>query len=232
MKHVFAAAAAFALCLPFTTASGAASCAEAPISAGYGADGPYSVTTMQLANPGDARDEMTIYLPKGAVFPRPVVFFAHGFGPGRSSTHADLIHHMTSKGNIVVFSTYPTRGASIAQRYESLWQGFAAAADGLGAKADLSRVAFIGHSFLSLALGRPEESRSRRSLCHYSARSSAITPPIRPGPSIYSTRAGIRRPSLTTMAVSQRYSATASSALSSSTRKIAASMRSNPLPPA
>jgi hypothetical protein len=54
---------------------------------------------------------------------------------------------MVSKGDIVVFSTYPMRGVTIDQRYDSLWQGFEAAAAQSGARMDLSRVAFIGHSF-------------------------------------------------------------------------------------
>lgn len=147
MKYLLTLAAAFAIYASCANAADEARCAAQPISAGYGADGAYAIETQKLANPGDANDEMTIYFPKGAKAPRPVVFFAHGFGPGLTATYADVIQHMVSKGYIVVFSTYPMRGVTIDQRYDSLWQGFAAAAAQFGARMDLSRIAFVGHSF-------------------------------------------------------------------------------------
>lgn len=147
MKRLLALAAAFAISASCAKAADQPPCPAQPIAAGYGADGAYGVETAQLANPGDAGDEMTIFFPKGVKTPRPVVFFAHGFGPGRTDTYADLIQHMVSRGYVVVFSTYPMRGVTIDQRYDSLWQGFAAAAEQFGARMDLSRVAFVGHSF-------------------------------------------------------------------------------------
>jgi len=147
MRRILALAAAFAIQGSSAAAADDAACAARPITAGYGADGAYGVETEQLANPGDASDRMTIYFPKGVKGPRPVVFFAHGFGPGLAATYADIIRHMVSKGYVVVFSTYPMRGVTIDQRYDSLWQGFAAAAAQFAARMDLSRVAFVGHSF-------------------------------------------------------------------------------------
>jgi acetyl esterase/lipase len=147
MKPLIAALALFALSVSSVEAAETAQCAARPITSGYGADGPYKIETRALANPGDANDRMTIYSPQGAPGPRPVIFFGHGFGPGRTETYADIIRHMVSKGYIVVFSTYPMRGVTIDQRYDSLWQGFEAAAAQSGAQMDLSRVAFVGHSF-------------------------------------------------------------------------------------
>ncbi|MBX3483472.1 hypothetical protein [Phenylobacterium sp.] len=147
MKPLLTLAAALAMYASCANAADGAGCAAQPIAAGYGADGAYGVETEQLANPGDAGDEMTIYFPKGATAPSPVVFFAHGFGLGLASTYADVIRHMVSTGHIVVFSTYPMRGVTVDQRYDSLWQGFAAAAARFGGRMDLSRVAFVGHSF-------------------------------------------------------------------------------------
>lgn len=147
MRHLLALASALAITAPAASAADVPQCAAQPIAVGYGADGPYAIETEQLANPGDASDQMTLYFPKGAKGPRPVVFFAHGFGPGLTATYADFIQHMVSKGSIVVFSTYPMRGVTIDQRYDSLWQGFAAAAAQFGPRMDLSRVAFVGHSF-------------------------------------------------------------------------------------
>lgn len=147
MKRLIAAFALLALGMVTVTAADAADCTARPITSGYGADGPYKIETKTLANPGDASDEMTVYFPKGAQGPRPVIFFAHGFGPGRTETYADILQHMVSKGYIVVFSTYPMRGVTVDQRYDSLWQGFEAAAAQFSAQMDLSRIAFIGHSF-------------------------------------------------------------------------------------
>lgn len=147
MKQLIAAFALFAFGISNAQAAEAAKCAAQPITSGYGADGPYKIETKTLANPGDPGDEMTIYLPQGAEGPRPVIFFAHGFGPGRTETYADIIRHMVSKGYIVVFSTYRMRGVTIDQRYDALWQGFETAAAQFAAQMDLSRVAFIGHSF-------------------------------------------------------------------------------------
>jgi acetyl esterase/lipase len=147
MKPFIAALALLALSASGAQAAEAASCAAPAITSGYGADGPYKIETKALANPGDGQDQMTIYLPQGAPGPRPVVFFGHGFGPGRTETYADIIRHMVSKGDIVVFSTYPMRGVTVDQRYDSLWQGFEAAAAQFSGQMDLSRVAFVGHSF-------------------------------------------------------------------------------------
>src|SRR5581483_152232 len=110
MRQLLALAAAFAIWAPAAHAAGDAPCAAQPIAKGYGADGAYGIETQKLANPGDAQDEMTVYFPKGAPGRRPVVFFAHGFGPGLTSTYADIIQHMVSQGEVVVFSTYPMRG--------------------------------------------------------------------------------------------------------------------------
>jgi pimeloyl-ACP methyl ester carboxylesterase len=147
MKRLSVLLAAFAIQASCASAAEAPACAAQPITAGYGAEGPYGVESEQLANPGDAADPMTVYFPKGVKGPSPVVFFAHGFGPGLATTYADLIRHMVSRGYVVVFSTYPMRGVTIDQRYDSLWQGFAAAAAQLGPRLDLGRVAFVGHSF-------------------------------------------------------------------------------------
>ncbi|HEX3888762.1 MAG TPA: alpha/beta hydrolase [Phenylobacterium sp.] len=147
MKWLIAAISLLALSASSAQAAQPAACAAHPITSGYGADGPYTLETKTLANPGDASDQMTLYLPQGAPGPRPVIFFGHGFGPGRTETYADIIRHMVSKGYIVVFSTYPMRGVTIDQRYDSLWRGFEAAAATFSAQMDLSRVAFVGHSF-------------------------------------------------------------------------------------
>jgi pimeloyl-ACP methyl ester carboxylesterase len=124
-----------------------AACEARPIKSGYGSSGPYAIDARTIVNPGDRADNMTVYLPMGASGARPVVFFAHGFGPGRPETYIDFIRHMVSVGDVVVFSSYQLRDATIDQRYDALWQGFRAAVAAFGPRMDTTRVAFVGHSF-------------------------------------------------------------------------------------
>jgi len=117
------------------------------LASGYGADGPYAMDQQSVDNPAYGRKPVEVFLPRGAAGKQPVVFFSHGFGPGEWQTYADLIRHMVSRGYIVVFSSYPELRASNEERYAALWAGFEAAAAVDGARMDLSRVGFAGHSF-------------------------------------------------------------------------------------
>ena len=116
------------------------------IASGYGADGPYKLDIESLDNPA-FRKPVQVFFPAGATGKRPVIFFSHGYGPGDWDSYKDLITHMVSVGDVVVFSGYPMIRATDDERYEDLWQGFKAAADKYAERMDLSRVAFVGHSF-------------------------------------------------------------------------------------
>lgn len=117
------------------------------ITSGYGADGPYAMDQASIPNPVFRRQPVTVFFPRGAAGKRPVVFFSHGFGPGVWQAYQDLIRHVVSRGYTVVFSSYPVVGASIDGRYDDLWGGFQAAASKFADRLDLTRVAFVGHSF-------------------------------------------------------------------------------------
>jgi Chlorophyllase len=117
------------------------------IASGYGVDGPYTPDIQAIKNPGFSRKPVQVFFPVGANGKRPVIFFSHGFGPGKWDTYADLIKHMVSRGYIVVFSSYAEAFTSIDDRYSSLWQGFQAAAEQFPDRMDLTRVGFVGHSF-------------------------------------------------------------------------------------
>jgi acetyl esterase/lipase len=117
------------------------------ITAGYGADGPYAMDEASATNPAFRREPVRIFLPRGAEAKRPVVFFSHGFGPGAWETYGDLIRHIVSRGYAVIFSTYPVARATLDGRYDDLWTGFVAAARREADRLDLTRVAFVGHSF-------------------------------------------------------------------------------------
>ncbi|HEX6549610.1 MAG TPA: hypothetical protein VF117_02975 [Gammaproteobacteria bacterium] len=118
-----------------------------PITSGYGADGQYQLSSSTIPNPSLHRKPVQVFFPQGATGKLPVIFFSHGFGPGKWESYADLIRHMVSRGYIVVFSSYAQAFTSIDGRYSSLWQGFQAAAEKYADRMDLSRVGFVGHSF-------------------------------------------------------------------------------------
>lgn len=132
-----------------SAAAAAEACANVlpPLQDTYGADGPHALQQASVANPAFPRREVQVFLPQGLVGKAPVIFLAHGYGPGRWSFYGDLIRHWSSRGYAVVFSSYPLLLASHAQRYDSLWQGDLAAARQFAERLDLSRVGFVGHSY-------------------------------------------------------------------------------------
>jgi hypothetical protein len=117
------------------------------ITTGYGADGPYQMQIESIGNPGLRRKPVQVFFPEGAPGKRPVIFFSHGFGPGKWEFYSGLIRHMVSRGYIVVYSTYAEAFTSMDGRYDTLWRGFQAAANAFGDRMDLGRVGFVGHSF-------------------------------------------------------------------------------------
>jgi hypothetical protein len=112
-----------------------------------GADGPYRMRMVPVPDPGYPGQDLLLFQPVGAGGRRPVIFFAHGFGPNRWQTYVDLISHLVSLGYVLVYAPYPTDGTDNIGRYTSLWAGFVAGAQAAGADIDLTRVGFLGHSF-------------------------------------------------------------------------------------
>jgi len=117
-----------------------------PSGPNWGADGPYQMTSTSYADQASPGQQVQLFLPEGAPGQRPVIFFAHGFGPGVWQAYSDLITHLVSVGYAVVYAPYQTSGVTTPQRYDELWGGFLAAAQ-QNASLDLTRVGFIGHSF-------------------------------------------------------------------------------------
>jgi len=114
---------------------------------GYGADGPYAMETATLKNDLWKNTPVTVFFPKG-VKTAPVIFFSHAYGATDwQIAYAQFMPHMVSRGYIVVYSPYPTFGPSVDDRYNIMWHGFALAVAQYGARMDLSRVGFTGHSF-------------------------------------------------------------------------------------
>jgi hypothetical protein len=101
-----------------------------------------------ISNPLWKRKQVAVFFPKGASGQRPVIFFSHGFGANDwKDYYTQLIRHMVSRGNIVVYAPYKTIGASFEERYAILWKGFELAAKRFGDQMNLTRVGFVGHSF-------------------------------------------------------------------------------------
>lgn len=116
----------------------------API-AGYGADGGYAIEKTTFRHP-TYRQDVVVYFPKGIKSKVPVVFFTHGYGPNIEAAYDRMIKHVVSRGSILVFGVYPMRG-KMEDRYDITWRGFERAAKLYANRMDLTRVAFIGHSF-------------------------------------------------------------------------------------
>lgn len=116
------------------------------ITQGYGAPGPYQVEKQSLDLDG-SRADVEVYLPTGVAGKVPVIFFSHAYGPNMSSAYTQLINHVVSRGAIFVYAPYPMLRASNAERYDTLWRGFQTAVQRYGARMDLGRVGFVGHSF-------------------------------------------------------------------------------------
>jgi pimeloyl-ACP methyl ester carboxylesterase len=122
--------------------------AYAPVVSGYGAKGPYGMKRLELENPLWRDEPISVFVPEGAEGPRPTLFFSHAYGATSwARGYAELMPHLASRGYLVVYVPYPTMGASIDERYDTLWQGFLAAVERHGSSMDLSRVGFVGHSF-------------------------------------------------------------------------------------
>lgn len=127
------------------------SCVGLPTEFGaYGAITQYD--RYQFANPawvGPSPTAVQVFAPVGGAATRPVLFYSHAFGGSDWTRVRSLIEFLVSNDYAVVFAPYATVGATVCQRYDTLWGGHSMAVDRLGARVgmDTTRVGFIGHSF-------------------------------------------------------------------------------------
>jgi hypothetical protein len=131
---------------------------------GPGANGPCTQTRMSAPNPAVANNYITVYSPGGsAATPtvggtcgdarRPVVAVVHGLGAGTdaqllggdSLLYAELITHLVSVGNVVIFATYNTDTNDFVGSYRAEDAAIAAAAT-MTPRGDFSRFGIVGHS--------------------------------------------------------------------------------------
>ncbi len=114
----------------------------------YGATGPYAVVRETLPSPAWPEQVVTVFRPVNAAGRRPVWFFAHGFGGTEPDYYRELIEHLASHGDVVIFSPYPiARPAEAPALYDIMWKGFVAAADRYADEIDLTRLGIAGHSY-------------------------------------------------------------------------------------
>jgi hypothetical protein len=131
---------------------------------GLGANGPCTKSSVTRPNPAASGQYIVVYSPGGsAASPavggtcadalRPVVVVVHGLGAGldvqtfggESILYADLITHLVSLGNVVVFATYNTDGNDVIGSYRNEDAALATAAT-MAPRGDFSRLGIVGHS--------------------------------------------------------------------------------------
>jgi pimeloyl-ACP methyl ester carboxylesterase len=114
---------------------------------GYGADGTHTAAKVSFASPLYAGKKVDIFYPQDMTGPRPTIFYSHPYGGEESEYNIGLFEFIAKKGYTVVFAPYPTFGASIDERYSTLWESFSEAVSKYPAIIDTTQVGFMGHSF-------------------------------------------------------------------------------------
>lgn len=131
---------------------------------GLGANGPCTSTRVSAPNPTVANNFVSVYSPGGTgATPlvggacndarRPVVAVVHGLGAGtdaqllggESFLYADLITHLVSVGNVVVFATYDTNTNDFVGSYRAQDNALVHAAT-MAPRGDFTRFGIVGHS--------------------------------------------------------------------------------------
>lgn len=113
----------------------------------FGAPGEFDVVVETFPSPSWAGRVVTVLHPPGDPEPRPVWFFAHGFGGHDPVYYEELLRHLASHGFVVVFVPYPAQLLQVAQNYDTLFEGFVEAEQRYREWIDPSRVGFAGHSY-------------------------------------------------------------------------------------
>ncbi len=114
---------------------------------GYGSDGSNNVAKIVFPSPLYKGKNVEIFYPEEVTSPKPVIFYSHPFGGEESSYNIGLYEFFAKKGYVTVFAPYPTLGASVDERYNTLWESFSKAVADHKDIIDTTKVAFVGHSF-------------------------------------------------------------------------------------
>jgi len=132
----------------------AADCARAvpPIQRGFGAPGSHAPERTSFDAPDWPGQRVSVFLPRGAAGPHPVVLLAHANGVEDPVHYRALIEHVVSRGHAVVFPAYMIDGDDLAKRYDVIEAGLVEALRRHEGRLDGSRIGFVGHSFGAGAL--------------------------------------------------------------------------------
>src|SRR5262245_2987923 len=107
--------------------------------------GTYS---MQTATYGTAGTQYWIYTPQPTPASAPVIVFMHGFGAAQPAPYLDWITHIVKRGNIVIYPRYQENAQENPKNYTSnAITAIKSALGIIGGSADLSRFAYVGHSY-------------------------------------------------------------------------------------
>jgi hypothetical protein len=131
---------------------------------GLGANGPCTQTRVSAANPAASGQFVSVYSPGGAAASpvvggtcgdadRPVVVVVHGLGAGTdaqifggdSLLYAEVIRHLVSIGNVVIFATYNTDPNDFVGSYRDQDAAIAFAST-MAPRGDFDRLGIVGHS--------------------------------------------------------------------------------------
>jgi hypothetical protein len=120
-----------------------------PIDSGFGAKGQWETSMDSIVHPKWEDHRIYLFSPKKMPAPAPVILFCHGIGAENPLVYMQLIRHMVSWGNAVMYSPYPRVDALAdpEDAYKTLWSGFEAGMKAWSKKIDRERIGILGHSF-------------------------------------------------------------------------------------
>lgn len=107
----------------------------------------YAVANSQWTGAGTLPSQ--VFVPVGGAATHPVLFYSHAFGGTDWTRVRSLLEMLVSNDYVVVFTPYPTSGATVCERYDILWRGHTGSVDAIASRVslDTARMGFIGHSF-------------------------------------------------------------------------------------
>lgn len=112
-----------------------------------GAD--YAIATADVSKEavGEGAQQVFIFAPGKDAAPRPVVVLLHAYGAYNPKIYGAWIDHLARKGSIVVFPRYQLDARTPrAETPAAAAAGVKLAFERLGARADQTRVAYVGHA--------------------------------------------------------------------------------------
>ncbi len=110
---------------------------------GYAAFDPSTVKVEKLSNPYFPGTSIDIYIPSDISSPRPVLFFAPGWGDTKSTSYEMLLRFVAAKGTIAIYAPHSIDSYNT----DDLYNAFIYAVSYSNDTIDTSRIAFAGHSY-------------------------------------------------------------------------------------